>query len=143
MRTPTTATEWASRASVLRLWPVSKQTDSSGELGRDVEDVLARFEEPLRERPCPLRWLPPLPKPDRPRGRVRAHGLVAGVVGGESSTAELRLVLVENLDGGRQLVRIDADDDAIDRVAHVLLPPVLFRMDGEVGIANTSWAVPS
>jgi hypothetical protein len=65
------------------------------------------------------------------------------VVGREPSAAELRLVLVEDLDGGRQLVGIDADDDATDRVAHVLLPPVRFRMDGEAGIATTSWAVPS
>ena len=47
--------------------------------------------------------------------------------------------MVDDLKGGRQLVGIDPDDDGL----HVLLPPVLAPdVDGEVGIATTSRAVP-
>ena len=48
--------------------------------------------------------------------------------------------MVDDLDGGRQLVGIDPDDD----VLHVLLPPALVPdVEGEVGSATTSRAVPS
>ena len=49
----------------------------------------------------------------------------------EPTRAQPLLVSVDDLDGGRQLVRIDPDDD----VFHVLLPPVL------VPIGTARWAV--
>jgi hypothetical protein len=48
-------------------------------------------------------------------------------------------VVVDDLDRRRQLMGIDPDDN----VLHVLLPPVVVTMDGEVGSATTSRAVPS
>jgi hypothetical protein len=48
--------------------------------------------------------------------------------------------VVDDLDRGRQLVGVDPDDDDL---IHVLLPPARSDEDGEVGIATTSWAVPS
>ena len=42
-----------------------------------------------------------------------------------------------------ELVGIDPDDDVLCLMTHVLLPPVRSDVDGEVGIATTSRAVPS
>jgi hypothetical protein len=48
--------------------------------------------------------------------------------------------MVDDLDGDPQPVGIDPDDDML----HVLLPPTLVPdVNGEVGIATTSRAVPS
>jgi hypothetical protein len=51
--------------------------------------------------------------------------------------------MVDDLDGGRKLVRINPDNDLLHLMLHVLLPPLSIGMDGEVGIATTSRAVPS
>jgi hypothetical protein len=62
------------------------------------------------------------------------------VIGGEPTRAVELLVRVDDLDGRRELVGVDPDDD----VLHVLLPPFLVPdVDGEVGIATASRAVPS
>jgi hypothetical protein len=56
--------------------------------------------------------------------RVGSHRLVAGSVGGEPARAEQLLAIVDDLDGGRELVGIDPDDDLL----LVLLPPALVPM---------------
>lgn len=53
---------------------------------------------------------------------------------------ELGLVLIEDLDEGRQLVVVDADWDSTDSVAHVCFSRLFAPVDGEVSIATTSWA---
>ena len=75
--------------------------------------------------------------------RVNGETLVlrpsfAALVAAEGELGPL-FALVDDLDRGRQLVGIHPDDD----VLHVLLPPVRSVVDGEVGIATTSRAVPS
>ena len=55
---------------------------------------------------------------------VGAHRGVAGPIGGEPTRPEQPLAMVDDLDGGRQLVGIHSDDD----VLHVLLPPGLDPM---------------
>ena len=117
-----------------------EQPDPGRELRRDVDDLLAVLEESLRQRPAGSVAALDRPDPLRPGRGVLAHRCVAGPVGGEPARAQQLLTLVDDLDGGRQLVGIDPDDD----VLHVLLPPVLVPdVDGEVGIATTSRAVPS
>jgi hypothetical protein len=62
------------------------------------------------------------------------------VIGGEPTRTVELLVRVDDLDGRRELVGVDPDDDGL----HVLLPPFLVPdVDGEVGIATASRAVPS
>jgi len=61
------------------------------------------------------------------------------LVGGEPTRAEELLVRIDDLDGRRKLVGIDPDDD----VLHVLPPVLVPDVDGEVGSATTSRAVPS
>jgi hypothetical protein len=139
VRTATIAIECASRASSPVVAGV-EETDPGGELRGDVDNLLAVFEESLR--PWPNGAVAALDRPHSvgPGLDVLAHRGVAGLVGGEPSRAKPLLVIVDDLDGGRQLVGIDPADD----VHHVLLPPVLVPdVDGEVDIATTSRAVPS
>ena len=105
-----------------------------------VDDLFAVFEESLRQRPTGAVAAFDRPHSVGPGFDVLAHRGVAGLVGGEPPRAKQLLVMVDDLDGGRQLVGIDPDDD----VLQVLLPPVLVPdVDGEVGIPTTSRAVPS
>ena len=76
-------------------------------------------------RPAPL--LPRPPRPAAARLGVLAHRGVAGPVGGEPARSEQPLVMVDDLDRGRQLVGIHPDDDLL-RLFHVLLPPGLDPM---------------
>ena len=86
-----------------------------------VANVLAGLEETLRQRAACTVGSLDRPHPVRPRLHVGPHRGVAGLVGSEPASAEELLVLVDDLDRGRQLVGIDPDD----HVLHVLLPPVL------------------
>jgi hypothetical protein len=113
-----------------------EEPDLSGELGRDVDHILAGFEEALGERTPHSVGALDGPDPVRPDLRVLPHRGVAGLVGGEPAGPEELLVLVDDLDRGRQLVGIDPDDD----VLQVLLPPVSTDRDFE---AAQSRAVPS
>ena len=90
-----------------------EQPDPGGELRRDVDDLLAVLEEPLRQRPAGTVAALDRPDPLRPGLDVLAHRGVAGPVGGEPTRAEQLLVLVDDLDRGRQLVGIDPDDDVL------------------------------
>ena len=117
-----------------------EQPDPRGELRRDVDDVFASLEQPLRQRTTdPVRSFD-RPGPRRPRLGVPQHRGVASLVGGEPAVTEPALVVVHDLDRRRQLVGIDPDDDAFHARA-----PTSARadMDGEVGSATTSRAVPS
>ena len=124
VRTATTAIECASWASVLRLWPVSKSRTRAASLaGTSTTCSPASRSRCASGRPAPLAALD-RPDPVRPGLRVLPHRGVAGPVGGEPTRPEQLLVLVDDLDRGRQLVGIDPDDDLL----HVLLPPVLVPM---------------
>jgi len=101
-----------------------EQPDTGSELGWDVDDPLAVFEESLRKRPAGSVASLNSPDPLRPGPDVLAHRSVADAVGGEPSRTQQLFLLVDDLDGGRQLVGIDPDDDLL----HVLLPPVLVAM---------------
>lgn len=121
-----------------------EEPDPGCELGWHVDDVFTVFEEPLCGRtPGPVASFDG-PDPVHPGLRVAPHRCVAGAVGGEPPRAEQPLALIDDLDSGRQHVGIDPDNHALRVVAHVQLPPVLDPMvEGEVGIATTSRAVPS
>ena len=72
--------------------------------------MFAVLEESLGERTSRTVAAFDCPDPVRPGLRVRAHRGVAGAVGGEPARPEHLLVLVDDLDRGRQLVGIDPDD---------------------------------
>ena len=113
VRTATIAMECASRASVLRLWPVSKSRTRAASLaGTSTTCSPSSSSRCASGRPAPL-----LPSTAQTRSGqavdVLAHGRVAGPVGGEPPRAEQLLVLVDDLDRGRQLVGIDPDDHAV------------------------------
>jgi len=117
-----------------------KQPDSGGELRRDVHIVFAVLEQALRQWATGSVAALDRPHPLRPGAGVVAHRRVAGPVDGEPPGAQQLLVMVDDLDGDPQPVGIDPDDDML----HVLLPPTLVPdVNGEVGIATTSRAVPS
>ena len=101
-----------------------EEPNPGSELGRDVDDALAVLEQPLGQRSAGAVGSFDRPDPIRPGLCIRAHRRVAGLIGGEPTRAKQFLVLVDHLDRGRQLVRIDPDD----HVLHVLLPPVLVPM---------------
>lgn len=84
-----------------------KQPHPSGQLRGDVDDALAVFEESLPERPAGAVAALDCPDPFGPGARVLPHRCVAGPVSGEPTRAEHLLVLVDDLDGRRQLVGID------------------------------------
>jgi hypothetical protein len=105
--------------------------------------MLAGGQQPLRQRtPNTVRALD-RPGPIRPGLRVRAHRREGGPVSSEPTRPEQQLALVDDLDGGRQLVGIDPDDDVL-ALLHVLLPPMLVPVwTARLGSATTSRAVPS
>ena len=124
----------------LAVVPGVEEPDPGGELGGDVDDVLAGLEQPLCQRPAGAVGALDRPRPSRPRLDVRQHRRVPGPVGGEPALSELAFVVVDDLDRRRQLVGIDPDDDAF----HALAPACARTdVDGEVGSATTSRAVPS
>src|SRR5680860_107007 len=88
---------------------------------RNIDDVLTGLQESLGQRPACTVGPFDCPDPIGPGLRMGSHRCVASLVGGEPASAEHRLLLVNDLDRGRQLVGINPDDDLF----HVLLPPVL------------------
>jgi hypothetical protein len=98
-----------------------EQPNPGSELGGDVHYLLAVLEESLRERSPSTVAALDRPDPVGPRLGVLAHCGGAGPVGCEPPRPKQLLAIVDDLDGGRQLVGIDPDDDTL----HVLLPPVL------------------
>ena len=117
-----------------------EQPHPRSQLGWDIDDLLAVLEESLRQRAAGTVAALDRPHPLRPGAGVVAHRRVAGPVDGEPPGAQQLLVMVDDLDGDPQPVGIDPDDDML----HVLLPPTLVPdVNGEVGIATTSRAVPS
>ena len=124
----------------LAVVPGVEQPHPRGQLGRDVDDDLTGLQQPLRQGPAGTVGALDRPHPPRPRLDVRQHRRVPGPVGGEPALAELAFVVVDDLDRGRQLVGIDPDDDLL----HALAPACTRTyVDGEVGSATTSRAVPS
>ena len=107
----------------LAVVPGVEESDPGSELGRDVDDALARLEQPLGQGSTSAVGALNRPDPLRPRLRVPQHRRVAGLVGREPTRAEEPLAVVDELDRGRQLVGIDPDDDLL----HVLLPLFSYR----------------
>lgn len=105
-----------------------EETHPSRQLRRNIHHAFAVFEESLCERASSAVGPFDGPDPVRPGLRVAAHRGVAGTVGGEPARPKHLLVLVDDLDRGRQLVGIDPDDDLLCSLNHVLLPPVLVRL---------------
>jgi len=101
-----------------------EQPHPGSELGRHVQDALTGLQEPLGQWSTGAVGALHCPDPLRPGLGVGSHRGVAGLIGGEPTRAQPLLVVIDDLDGGRQLVGIDPDDD----VFHVLLPPVLIPM---------------
>ena len=117
-----------------------EQAHSRGELGRHVNDLLAGFQEPLGQWSTGSVGALDSPDPVRPCLHVCAHRGVASLVGAEATRAQPLLVVIDDLDGGRQLVGIDPNNHSF----HLFLPSALEPdMDGEVGSATPSTAVPS
>jgi len=123
VRTATIVIECASRASVLRLWPVSKSRTRAASFAKTSTTCSpASSNRCANGRPTPL--APSTAQtPLRPCLGVGPHRGVGSPVGGEPTRAEQLLVLVDDLDRRGQLVGVDPDD-----VLHVLLPPVLVPM---------------
>jgi hypothetical protein len=116
-----------------------EEPDPCGQLGRDIEDLLAGFDQASGQRAaCTVGSLDG-PNALRPCPHVAAHGCVAGLVGGVSARPQQVSVVVDDLDGGRQFVGIDPYDHA----CHGASCSPRTGWDGEVGTATTSWAVPS
>ena len=80
------------------------------ELRRDVDDVLAVGQQPLRQRPAGTVAALHRPRPLGVAGDVFAHRRVPGLVRGEPAGRQDRLLVVDDLDGRRQLVGIDPDE---------------------------------
>jgi hypothetical protein len=87
-----------------------EETDPGGELRGDVDNLFAVFQESLRQWPPGAVAAVDRPHSVVPGFDVLAHRGVASLVGGEPSRAKQLLVMVDDLDGGRQLVGIDPDD---------------------------------
>jgi hypothetical protein len=88
-----------------------EQAYPGGEFGRDVNNMLAGFDQALGQWPASAVGALDRPQPIRPRLHVRAHRCVPALVGGEAARPEQVFLSVDDLDGGRQLVGIDSDDD--------------------------------
>ncbi|MEJ7705938.1 MAG: hypothetical protein WKF82_00915 [Nocardioidaceae bacterium] len=69
-----------------------EEPDPGGELGRDIDDVLAGLEQPLGERTADAVGALDGPDPLGPGLRVGPHRGVAGLVGAEPARAEQLLV---------------------------------------------------
>ena len=124
----------------LAVVPGVEQPHPRGQLGRDVHDDLAGLEQPLRQRTA--RTVGALDRPHR-AGHALTYVSIAAYPArsvANRPVAELAFVVVDDLDRGRQLVGIDPDDDLLHAAA-----PACTRtyVDGEVGSATTSRAVPS
>jgi len=139
VRTATIAIECASSASVLRLWPVSNSRTRPASLaGTSSTRSPASTSRCASGRPAPL-----APSISQIRCghalHITAHLRIAGLVGAEPARPEQPRVRVDPLDRCRQLVGVDPDDHFSHRA------PASSRtdLDGEVGSATTSWAVPS
>jgi hypothetical protein len=86
-----------------------EQPRPGGELGGHIHHVLPVGQQPLRQRtPCTVAALD-RPDPVRPGRDVLEHRGVAGVVDAEPAGRQHSLVVVDDLDGHRQLVGIDPD----------------------------------
>jgi hypothetical protein len=102
-----------------------EQADPGSELRRDIDNAFAVLEQALGERSAGSVAAFNRPDPVGPAVDVLAHRGIADTVGGEPTRAQQPLVVVDDLDRRRQLVGIDPDDDMLDDLCHVLLPPVL------------------
>ena len=78
--------------------PGVQQPRSGGELGRDVDHVLAGLEQSLCQRPTDAVRALDRPHPPRPRLGVLAHRGEPGLVGGEPAVSELAFLMVDDLD---------------------------------------------
>jgi len=116
-----------------------EQPDPGRQLGRDVNNVLAGLDQPLGQRSTGAVGALDRPDPVRPGLHVGQHRGVPALIGGEPARPQQVFLLVHDLDGGRQLVGVDPDDDLFHDAAPFLEP----IGDGEVGSATSSWAVPS
>jgi hypothetical protein len=116
-----------------------EQPCSGRQLRGHVDYVLAIGEQPLGQRAPGAVAALDRPDPIGPGGHVLAHRGVAGLVGGEPTSRQRRLVVIDHLDGRRQPMGIDPDEHL--RHEHPL--SVVSDENGEVGIATTSRAVPS
>ena len=113
------------------------------ELGRDVNDTLAGLQEALRQRASGAVGAldQPTPGPATSSHRCASRSSRHWSVVNRPEPKHL-LALVDDLDRRRQLVGIDPDDH-VSAICVVLPPVTRSDMDGEVGIATTSRAVPS
>ena len=134
----TTAIEFSSRASVLRLGPVSNRRTQAASLTRDVHNVLTFHKEALGQRPTGSVRALDRPAPARATPWRRSASGVAGPHGREPARAEQLLLVVDDLDGRRQIVVIHPDDDVVvvgPAALHVT-PPVLVPMGAGVAGAQ-------
>ena len=100
-----------------------EEPDPGSQLGRHVHHLLARLEEPLCQGSTGAVAALERPDPLRPSLCIVPHRGVAGLVGAEPAGTEQRLVPVDDLDGGRELVGIDPDD----HLRHSVLLRVSYR----------------
>ena len=126
IRVPTSATEWASVASVLRPWPGGEDPRSCREHWRDVDDLVPFGDQPHDDVTADAVAPFDGPDPVRPLGDVLEHRLEAGGVGAEAATTQDRFIRSHDLDGHRPLVRVHPDHDPFIRCLHdtvLLLDP--------------------
>ena len=100
----------------LAVVPGVEQTNTRGELGWDVNDVLAIFKQSLCEGSAGSVAALDRPEAVRPLGDVLAHRGVAGPVGGESTRAKQHLVMVDDLDGLYKVVGANSGLESLDDV---------------------------
>jgi hypothetical protein len=89
-----------------------QQTCPGCELGGDVDDALAGLQQPLSQRATHPEAALDCPLSVRPLLHVFAHGREAGLVGSKPARSQDVLLLIDDLDRGRQLVGIDPDDNS-------------------------------
>jgi hypothetical protein len=77
-----------------------EEPDPGGELGRDVNDLLAGLDQALGQWPAGTVGAFDRPDPVRLRLHVRPHRCVATLVGGEAARPEQVFLLIDDLDGG-------------------------------------------
>jgi len=124
MRVPTSATEWASVASVLRPWPVENTLARAESFGRHVDHVLLPGQEPRCDMPAdPVASLD-RPDPVRPLLHVLDHRREAVDISAEATTTEDLLAGSHHLDRHRPLVRVHPDHDSL-----TCRHPLLLRSD--------------
>jgi hypothetical protein len=124
----------------LSVVPGVEQPRPSRQLGRHIDHPFTVREQSLRQRPARAVAALDSPDPLRPSRHRLPHRGVAGLVRAEPACGQHDLVVVDDLDRRRQPVGIDPDK----HVRHVVTCLVVGTCwDREVGIATTSWAVPS